>query len=423
MLPSSAFLLVIVLIVGAAGLPLVPPQSQPASAKLDAGITQVRSGDFFGALVTLNEVVTDVSVRPDLATVLARARAYQALAYALLDQPERTREFVSLALAADPNVATDAPEFTPAVAALFNELRRRPATTQSPEAVGDGAVQAGATQEAFLAYLRAFQALPEPMPPADDQRLREKIVRVVQKMITKPVVSDAARTHFSKAQDLLDAEAILGGAVGSASQQAAVELRQAVRLAPWWGDAAFRLATVQQRLSRVDEALVNLGIYRLADPTGFAARAERAAPRDATAASPAAVAPPVVAKPAGPALIYIYWPKQQRSSGKHEVFCNGQLVAEMQNNRYVVLKAAAGTHDLAFLKKHETVVVEGGREYYFRASIEGHWKFALGEQLRPTVTDAAKAEMLDKGTSLNAAKYTRSAECSVAAPATGGRRR
>ena len=216
------------------------------------------------------------------------------------------RGFAAQALAADPNIAINAPEFPPAVVAMFGELRR-PAN-RDPEAEGDAASQTGGLQEALLAYLRAYQALPEPAAAAADQRLREKIVRVVQKMATKPVVSDDARSHLSKAQDLLDAEAILGGAVGKASEQAAVELRQAIRLAPWWGDATFRLATVQQRLNRVDEALVNLGIYRLADPEGFAARAGRAAPRDASAAPPVAAAPPVVPKPSGPAMIYISGP-------------------------------------------------------------------------------------------------------------------
>lgn len=393
-------------------------QAPTSPTDLVTGINQVKAGDYFGALVTLNTVVNELASRIDQLSLVARARAYQALSYALLEQPERAREFATLALAADPNVATDAPEFTPAVAALFTELRQRPAPRQSPEAVGDGAIQAGATQEAFLAYLRAFQALPEPMAATDDQRLREKIVGVVQKMTTKPVVPDDARSHFSKAKDLLDAEAILGGAVGKASDQAAVQLRQAIRLAPWWGDAAFQLATVLQRLNRVDEALVNLGIYRIADPAGFAARAGRAAPRDP--ATPAATAG--AAKPAGPALLYIYWPEQQRGGGRQKLFCNGQQVADLQNNRYVVLRAAPGTHDLAFRDKHVPAVVDADRVYHFRTSIEGHWQFAMGPEIRLIANDAAKAEMSQQEMKVNDARRTRSAEC--AAPSTGsGRRR
>ena len=417
MLAAGAVVLLIFLSGGLAARPLLPPQPQAVAPNLDAGISQIRAGDFISALVTLNDVATELSARPDLATTLARARAYQALAYTLLDQPDRARAFAALALSADPRIAVNAPEFTPALIALFGELRRP--TTQEPEAEGDAANRGGGLQEALLAYLRAFQALPEPPEVAADQRLREKIVRVVQQLATKPVVSERARSHYTKAQDLLDAEAILGGVAGTASQQAAAELRQAIRLAPWWADAIYRLATVQQRLNLVDEALVNLGLYRLADPEGYAARAARAVPRDVAAVPPAA--PPVVPKPAGPALIYIYWPEQQRGGGRQKIFCNGQQVAELQNNRFVVLRAAAGTHDLAFRNKHVAAVVEAGREYHFRTSIEGHWQFAMGPEIRPVAPEAAKAEMSQQEMKVNDARRTRSAECGVP-PAARGRR-
>ena len=218
-----------------------------------------------------------------------------------------------------------------------------------------------------------------------------------------PAVPDQARAHLTRAQDLLDAEAILGGAAGVASQQAAAALRQAVRLAPWWPDPIFPLATVLQTLNRSEEALLNVALYRLADPDGYAARAERAG----TAGTP--LAPKVL----GPATIYIYWPKQQRGGGRHKVSCNGQQVAEIANNRVVVLKAAAGTHDLAFRDKHVTAVVEAGREYHFRASIEGHWRFAMGPEILLTDADVARAEIRDQGMVMNEARRTNRTECTA----------
>ena len=47
-------------------------------------------------------------------------------------------------------------------------------STAEAGAMVDAADQAGGSQEAFLAYLRAFQALPEPPASADDRRLRPR---------------------------------------------------------------------------------------------------------------------------------------------------------------------------------------------------------------------------------------------------------
>ncbi len=384
----------------------VAAQAPPAAASLDTGISQVQEGDFFGAIVTLNAVVTQASMRPQDAPIVGRAHAFRAQAYIGLDQLERARAAVLLALKSDPNVATVG--LSPGVIALLDEVR--PSGAQDPEMTGDTAERVGNFQLAFDGYLKAYQELPEPLAPANDQRLREKIIRIVPKLAVTPPIPQQARDHATKAQDLVDAEAILGGGTGAASQQAAAELRRAIRLAPWWGDVTFRFATLLQKLQRGEEALANLTLYRLADPEGFAARAERAAPRDA-AARP--ITPPP-AKPAGPALIYIYWPEQQRGNGRQKLYCNGHQVAELQNNRFVMLKAAAGTHDLAFRDKHVSAVVDAGGEYYYRASIEGHWQFAMGPEIRLTAPDAATDEIRKQDVKANDARRTSSAECNAA---------
>ena len=123
----------------------VAAQAPPAAASLDTGISQVREGDFFGAIVTLNAVVTQASMRPQDAPIVGRAHAFRAQAYIGLAQLERARAAVLLALKSDPNVATAG--LTPAVIALLDEVR--PSGAQDPEATGDTAERVGNFQLAF----------------------------------------------------------------------------------------------------------------------------------------------------------------------------------------------------------------------------------------------------------------------------------
>jgi tetratricopeptide (TPR) repeat protein len=413
---ASAILVVIL------GLCPVPQylfaQGPSAEANLAAGISQARAGDFFRAVLTLNEAVGQLSTRQGASATLARVHAYRVMAYVGLDQPERARAAVLLALKADPSIVVGANEFSPAVVALFTDARRPAAS--DPEAAGQAAEQAGRFQEAFLAYLKAFQSLPEPPTRADDQRLRERIITVVRKIQTRPVVPQEARAHLTRAEGLVAADAVLGGSGGPAVQKAAAaELRQAVRIAPWWPDATFSLATVLQKLQQFDEALLNLNLYRLADPEAYAATVARATPRSVTEQP---LAPPVVPKPVVPAVIYVYWPEQARGGGRQKVLCNERQVADLQNNRFVVLKAAAGTHNLTFRDRDVTAVVEAGREYHFRASIEGHTVFSLGPEIRLMSADVARAEMREQEMTPNDARRTFSTDC-VATPAVRSRAR
>src|SRR5262245_5251886 len=59
---------------------------------------------------------------------------------------------------------------------------------------------------------------------------------------------------------------------------------------------------------------------------------------------------PVALAAQAPATIYIYWPKQQRGNGKPKVLCDGQVVANLQNGRYIVLTAPPGAHTIKFHK-------------------------------------------------------------------------
>lgn len=384
-------------------------QAPSAQALLATAISQTRSGDFFRALLTLNDVIGQLSDRPGESATLARVHAYKALAYIGLDQPERAKASALEALKADPQITIDADEFGPKVVALFGGARRPAAG--NPEAAGQTAEQAGRFQEAFLAYLNAFQSLPEPPARTDDQRLREKIIRVVQKLDTKPVIPPEAREHLKKADDLLGADAILGSSGTTAPQQAAaVELRLAVRSAPWWPDATFQLATVLQKLQRVDEALLNLNLYKLADPAGYAATVNRANPvrvPEISSPLPAPERAPIVA-----AILNVYWPKSARAfgAGSQKVFCDDQRVADLEKDRFIVLKAVPGTHTVKFRDKTVSALFEGGKEYYLRVQIEGYPAHLAIHVANP---GESAAEMRDKQISLNDTKNTYSTECAA----------
>lgn len=381
------------------------PQSTPAD-NLATGIGQLNANDYFRALLTLNEAAGQLATQPGDADLLARVHAYRALAFAKLDQPERARAAVRLALEAKPDMAPAATEFTPAVVTMFEEARR-PATAD-PEAAGRAAEQAGRFQDAFRDYLTAYRALADPAPPADDQRLRERIITVARRLDTAPLIPAEAREQATTADRLLEAESILGTSGGASMQAAAHALRKAIRIAPWWPEATLKLATAAQKLQRVDEALLNLNLYRLADPDGYAATIAKSTPGGAPVAP---VVPAAIPKPPGPATIYIYWPEQQRGGGRQKVFCNGQQVADLQNNRFVVLSAGPGTHELGFRGKRVTASVEAGREYFYRTSIEGHFRFSMGPEIRLTEPGAARDEMRQQEMKVNDARRTRSSQC------------
>jgi hypothetical protein len=94
-------------------------QPPTADANLAAAISQMRDGDYLRALFTLNDVVSQLTPRPEASAMLARAHAHRAAAYIELDQPERAMAAALLALKADPDIVVAPPEFSPAVASLF----------------------------------------------------------------------------------------------------------------------------------------------------------------------------------------------------------------------------------------------------------------------------------------------------------------
>lgn len=360
-------------LLGAAWLcwaPVAHAQVPSAPANLAAGINQVRAGDFFTALFTLNQVVRQTSERREDAAILARAHAFRAMAYEGLNQPDRAKAAVTLALEADPNVVVSPSEFSTRMIALFDAARRP--LPADPEAAGQALEQAGRFQQAFQSYLKAYQSLPDPAPTADDQRLREQIIRVVPRLETPPAITAASRAHVAKADQLVEAEAILGSSSGTSSIAAATELRQAVRSSPWWPEATLKLATVLQKLQRVDEALLNLTLYKLAVPGG----------------SPGM---PAVKKEDVTGTIHIFR-RHGGGSRRIKVECDGVTVADLQNDRSVTLTAAPGTHYVDVGGDRLALEVAGGQDHYVRLAVS----FTSGWTVRAVSAEAARAEIAER---------------------------
>jgi tetratricopeptide (TPR) repeat protein len=380
-----------------------------APARMADAIQQLRAGDAFRALLTLNEVVAQ---NPNDGGLVARAHALRAMVYLAQEQPERARASAAQAIKADPSFVPSADELNPATMALFESTRV--AVPANPEAAGQAAEQAGQFQQAFLSYLSAYQALPNPAPRDDDRRLRERIIRVAQKLGTPPIIPPEAQDHVRKADQLLEAEAVLGGTAGTSTQSAASELSQAIRIAPWWPEATFKLAGVLQKLQRVDDALVNLNLYKLADPQGYAAvtAAKAPAPVAAPAAAPrpAAVAPVVKT---GTGTIYIYRTSNFfGGSARGKVDCDGYRMAELQNGRVVTFTAPAGKHLVKIHHDSFEVAVEPGGTYYFRSSIG-----ASSLNSRVVTPDEGVAEIKQKNLKANDTNRVTTTQCTAPAAA------
>jgi tetratricopeptide (TPR) repeat protein len=397
---ATAFLISVVSYV------FVHAQNPATVESLQAGIARIKAADFEAAITMLNHVVTRASL--DENGLVARAHLYKAEAYLGMGQPDYARTSVVLGLDADPAIAVDTLDVSPVLKALIGELRST--SDADPETAARSAEASGRYQDALAAYLRAFRALPDPAPIADSQRLRERIITVVRRLEPKPAIPQDARAHFAKAEDLLQAERLLGSPGPGPSEAAAVQLRLAITSAPWWGEATFRLATILQRLQRFDEAAANLTLYRLADPDGFAA-AVAAKSEPVAARAPIAAATPApavaVAPVAIPASLYVYWPRQARG-GTQKVLCDGFHVADLEDRHFVLLRVKPGPHTVTVGNREFPLSLEAGQAYYVRAYIGG---YPARRMARLVAAAEGAPEVNDKDMNPNERQRTFNSEC------------
>ena len=145
----------------------------------------------------------------------------------------------------------------------FQELTKdisTPPLTSENEQAGDAAEQSGKLFDALQHYQSALQALPTWAPADVEQPLRERIVKLVQRMNPPPAIPEEAERHEAYAMAALDQAKT--GDYSSSIQ----EFNQTLQLAPWWGAAYFNYALVLEKAGRYAAASRNLHLYLLASP-------------------------------------------------------------------------------------------------------------------------------------------------------------
>jgi len=127
------------------------------------------------------------------------------------------------------------------------------------EGLGQTSEQTGKFREALTHYTAALQSAAE--GSADDQRLREKIIQVVQKVNPPPAVPEDAKRFLARGRAAvkiaMDEQGFL---------KAAEESKQALRLAPWLAEGYYNLGLVQDKAGQYADAIRSLKLYLLAAP-------------------------------------------------------------------------------------------------------------------------------------------------------------
>ena len=127
------------------------------------------------------------------------------------------------------------------------------------EALGRQAEEAGELRQALTHYVSALQSVSE--GSSDDQRLREKIVRLVKKIEPPPAIPEEAKRRMARGRAAVDAARNEEG-----FRRAAEEFKAAVRVAPWLADGYYNLGIVQDKAALHTEAIRSLKLYLLAAP-------------------------------------------------------------------------------------------------------------------------------------------------------------
>jgi hypothetical protein len=134
----------------------------------------------------------------------------------------------------------------------------RLAKIRAVEIAGDKAAQAGDPDAALTNYTDVLNLSQDRKD--EDQRLREKIIKLVTSSKITPVIPEAARRHAVRAQALVKAKQSAGFA------QAVTELSSAMLLAPWWADGYYNLGLMQEGAEDFAGAIRSLRLSLLADP-------------------------------------------------------------------------------------------------------------------------------------------------------------
>ena len=142
---------------------------------------------------------------------------------------------------------------------LFLLILSRSAFCASDEEMGQAAEAAGKLREALTHYTAALASTME--DSADDQRLREKIIGIVQKLDPPPAVPEEAKRFMVRGETLVKE------AKSEADfTEAAAEFKQALHIAPWLSSAYFNLGLAEEGAGLYDQAIASFKLYLLASP-------------------------------------------------------------------------------------------------------------------------------------------------------------
>ena len=101
----------------------------------------------------------------------------------------------------------------------------------------------------------------------NDGALREKIIKLAQKLKPAPAIPEEARRSF------VEGNTITRTAKDAKEQLMAVEsFKEALKTAPWWGDAYYNLAVAQELAEQLDDSGKSLQFYLLTNPGAKEAR-------------------------------------------------------------------------------------------------------------------------------------------------------
>lgn len=129
----------------------------------------------------------------------------------------------------------------------------------SEESAGRNAEQAGKLREALTQYVAALQKTTE--GSADDQRLRETIINLVQRLSPPPAIPEEARRFSVRGQVW-----VKQAKNPSDFDEAAKEFGKALRVAPWWADGYINHGISLEKAGKYNEAIRSLKLYLLAAP-------------------------------------------------------------------------------------------------------------------------------------------------------------
>jgi tetratricopeptide (TPR) repeat protein len=100
-----------------------------------------------------------------------------------------------------------------------------------------------------------------------DTALRERIIATARELKPAPAIPEAARASF------VEGTTIAQSAKDAAGQALAVQrFEEALKIAPWWGDAWYNLAVAQELAGQLGSAQESLRLYILTGPDQAEAR-------------------------------------------------------------------------------------------------------------------------------------------------------